>query len=129
MIILSTMVGGVALLVHPITVGTGLLVPLVNDRLSSLEKYFAQHAGSLQTLLKDGKMLSPIWIEDEWYEVTRSDDPKKLSGYRPALPPPSLDKEKSKSPPVRLLPKVTFEIPPQVPTQKPDFDPESWLLI
>ena len=128
MIVLSTTVGGVALLVHPITVGTGLLVPLVNDRLSSLEKYFAQHAGSLRQLLEDGKMLFPIWIEDEWYEVTRSDDPKKLSGYRPTLPPPPLDKEKYKSP-VLLLPKATFEIRPQVPTQNPDFDPESWLLI
>lgn len=131
MIILSTMVGGVALSVHPITAGMKLLIPIVCDRLSHLENYISQHAGSLQALLEDIKMLLPIWIEGEWCEVTpghKDDGPKLLSGARPALllPPPPMAKEKSTSPP-RIVPKVTYEIQPQ--TQKPDFDPEGWLLV
>jgi hypothetical protein len=130
MIILSTMVGGVALSVHPITAGMKLLFPIVCDRLSRLEKYFSQHAGALQALLEDIKMLLPIWIEEEWCEVTpdhKDDDPKTLSGAKPALLlPPPLAKEKSTSLP-RVLPKVTYEIQPQA--QKPDFDPEGWLIV
>jgi hypothetical protein len=71
----------------------------------------------------------PKWIE-EWCEVAPGgkDDPKTLSGARSALllPPPPLAKEKSTSIP-RVLPKVTYEILPQA--QKPDFDPEGWLLV
>ena len=111
------MIGSVALSVHPITVGMKLLFPIVCDRLSRLENYFSQHAGSLQALLEDIKMLLPIWIEEEWCEVTsgHKDDPKTLSDARPASPPPL------------VLPKITYEIQPQA--QKPDFDPEGWLLV
>lgn len=129
-IILSTLTGGVVLSVRPIT---KLLFPFVCDRLSRLETYFSQHAGSLQELQEDIKILLPIWIEEEWCEVAPShiDDvlPKTLSGARPALllpPPAPLAKEESTSLP-RVLPKITYEIQPQV--QKPDFDPEGWLLV
>jgi hypothetical protein len=129
MIILSTLVGGVALLAHPITAGLKLLFPFVCECLSRLEKWFSQHAGSLQ---EDIKILLPIWMEEEWCEVTpgpKEDDPKTLSGSRLALllPPPPLAKEKSTSLPLRPLPKVTYEIHPQA--QKPDFDHEGWLLV
>ena len=124
------MVGGVALSVHPITAGMKVLFPFVCDRLSRLENYFSQHAGSLQALLEDIKILLPIWMEEEWCEVTpghKDDPPKTVSGTSPALLlPPPLAKEESTSPP-RVLPKVTYEIQPQV--QKPDFDPEGWLLV
>jgi len=128
MIVLSTLIGGVALSAQPITAGTKLLFRFVSDRLSILENYFAQRADTLQTLLKDSKTLLPIWIEEEWCEVTQRDDFMRLSGDRPALrPPPPLGKEISKSPPLCVLPKVTFEVQPQV--QKPDFDHEGWLLV
>lgn len=131
-IILSTIVGGVALSVHPMTAGVKLLFPIICDRLSRLENYFSQHAGSLQALLEDIKMLLPIWMEEEWCEVNpcdKEDVPKTLSGSRPALllPSPSLAKEESTSLPTRILPKVTYEVQPQA--QKPDFDPEGWLLV
>jgi hypothetical protein len=131
MIILSTLIGGVALSVYPITAGMKLLFPVVCDRLNRLENYFSRHAGSLQAFLEDIKMLLPIWIvEEEWCEVTpdhKDDDLKTLSGARPALLlPPPLAKETPTSPP-RVLPKVTYEIQPQA--QKPDFDPEGWLLV
>lgn len=134
MIVLSTMVGGVALSVHPITAGMKLLFPFVCDHLGRLEKYFSQHSSSLQELLEDIKLLLPMWMEEEWCEVTSShkddDPPKTISGARPALllpPPPSLAKQESISPPPRVLPKVTYEIHPQA--RKPDFDPEGWLLV
>ena len=122
------MIGSVALSVHPITAGIKLLFPIVCDRLSRLEIYFSQHAGSLQALLEDIKMLLPIWMEEEWCEVTsdHKDDPKTLSDARPALLPPPLAKENSTPPPL-VLPKITYEIQPQA--QKPDFDPEGWLLV
>jgi hypothetical protein len=119
------MIGGVALSVHSITVGMKLLLPFVSDRLSRLEIYFAQHTGSLQTFLEDIKLLLPIWTEAEWCEVT-SNDPNILSGSRPALLPLPLVKEESISPP-RVFPKVTYEIQSQA--QKPNFDPEGWLLV
>jgi hypothetical protein len=57
MIILSTMIGGVALSVRPVIAGLKLLFPIVCDRLSRLENYFSQHARSLQALLlEDAKM-------------------------------------------------------------------------
>ena len=126
------MVGGVALSVHPIAAGVKLLFPIVCDRLSRLESYFSQHTGSLQALLEDIKMLLPMWMEEEWCEVNpgdKEDVPKTLSGARPALllPPPPLAKEETTSPPTRVLPKVTYEIQPQA--QRPDFDPEGWLLV
>ena len=125
------MVGGVALSVHPITAGLKLLFPFVCDRLSRLENYFSKHAGSLQALLEDIKMLLPIWIEGEWCEVTpghKDDGPKTFSSARPALllPPSPLAKENSTSP-LRVLPKITYGI--QTQAQKPDFDPEGWLLV
>ena len=131
MIILSTVIGCVTLSVRPMK----LLFPIVCGRLSRLENYFSQHTGSLQALLDDIKLLLPIWMEEEWCEVTpvhKDDDPPKtLTGAKPALllpppPPPPLAKEESTSLP-RLLPKVTYEIQPQA--QKPDFDPEGWLLV
>ena len=126
MIFLSTTIGGVVLS----TAGLKLLFPFVCDCLSRLENYFSQHTGSLQALLEDIKMLLPIWIEEEWCEVTpghKDDDPKTSSGARLALLlPPPLAKEKSTSLP-RVLPRVTYEIQPQA--QKPDFDPEGWLLV
>jgi hypothetical protein len=131
-IILSAVVGGVALSVHPITAGMKLLFPFVCDRLSRLENQISQHVGSLQALLEDIKMLLPIWMDEEWCEVNpgnKDDVPKTLSGSRPAilLPPPPLAKEESTSLPTRVLPKVTYEI--QLQAQKPDFDPEGWLLV
>jgi hypothetical protein len=129
MIILSTLVGAVALSVHPTTAGMKLLFHFVCDRLNHLEKYFSQHAGSLQALLEDTKILLPIWMEEEWCEVTpgpKEDVPKTLSGSKLLLPPP-LAKEKSTSLPLRPLPKVTYDIHPQA--QKPDFDHEGWLLV
>ena len=72
-------------------------------------------------------------MEEEWCEVTHKDDvpPKTLSGARPALllpPPPSLPLAKEESTSLsRVLPKVTYEIQPQV--QKPNFDAEGWLLV
>ena len=132
MIILSTLVGGVALSVHPITAGMKLLFPFVCERLSRLEIYFSQYAGSLQAFLEDIKILLPIWMEEEWCEVTpgpKEDVTKALSGSRPALllPPPPLAKEKLTSLPLRAFPKVTYEIQSQA--QKPEFDPEGWLLV
>ena len=126
------MVGGVALSIHPITAGMKLLLPLVCDRLSRLENYSSQLAGSLQALLEDIKMLLPIWMEEEWCEVNpgnnMEDVPKTLSGSTPALlVPPPLAKKESTPLTTRVLPKVTYEIQPQA--QKPDFDPEGWLLV
>ena len=119
------MIGGVALSVHPMTAGTKLVSRIANERLSTLENYFAQRAGSLQTVLEESKMLLPTWIEDEWCEVTQKDH-STISSDRPALPPPPhVDKENLKSLPL-VLPKVKFEV---ISAQKPDFDPEGWLLV
>ena len=126
MIILSTVIGGVALSVHPITTGIKLLAPFVSKHLSLLEIYFAQQVGSLQTFLEDIKiLLLPIWTGDEWCEVT-SNDPAILLGSRYPLLPPPLVKEESTSLP-RVFPKVTYKIQSQA--QKPDFVPEGWLLV
>ena len=121
MIIVSTIIGGVALSVRPITTG---LFPFVYDRLNSLENYFARHANSLRVLLEDNQMLLSTWFEDEGCEVIQRDDLK----TSPALLPPPLGKEKLKSPPLHVFPpKVMYKVQSQA--QKPEFEPEGWLLV